>query len=306
MNEEKKQCILIVDDSKVSLKTLAAIFMDEWRIKVALDGHEALRIADSEDQPDLILLDISMPGMDGYETCRRLKASPTTKEIPVIFITGREETEDEEHGLTLGAIDYVVKPVHPAIIRIRVKNHLELKQLRDRLKEQTLVDGLTGLANRRRFDEQLKMEWNRAQRHGKPLALIMIDIDHFKRYNDSYGHLQGDDCLKAVAATLRGGARRLSDLVARWGGEEFVCLLPETESAQAAVIANEMRQGVQDLHLEHGDSETSPFVSVSLGLSVRVPQAKDKIETFIQEADKALYLAKRSGRNRLVVFGEKP
>lgn len=306
MNEERKQCILIVDDSKVSLKTLAAIFQDEWRIKIALDGQEALRIADSEDQPDLILLDITMPGMDGYEICRRLKASPTTKDIPVIFITGREETEDEEQGLTLGAIDYVVKPVHPAIIRIRVKNHLELKQLRDRLKAQTLVDGLTGLANRRRFDEQLKMEWSRAQRHGKPLSLIMIDIDHFKRYNDRYGHLQGDDCLKAVAATLRGGARRLSDLVARWGGEEFACLLPETQGAQAAVIAGEMRQAVQDLQLKHEDSGTSPLVSVSLGLSVRIPQAKDTVETFIQEADKALYLAKRSGRNRLVVFGEKP
>jgi diguanylate cyclase (GGDEF)-like protein len=306
MSEEKKQCILIVDDSKVSLKTLAAIFQDEWRIKIALDGHEALRIADSEDQPDLILLDISMPGMDGYETCRRLKASPTTKDIPVIFITGREETEDEEQGLTLGAIDYVVKPVHPAIIRIRVKNHLELKQLRDRLKEQTLVDGLTGLANRRRFDEHLKMEWNRAQRYGKALSLILIDIDHFKRYNDRYGHLGGDDCLKAVAGTLRVGARRLSDLVARWGGEEFACLLPETRLEQAAVIANEMRQAVQDMQLKHEDSETSPFVSVSLGLSVRIPQAKDTIESFIQEADKALYLAKRSGRNRLFVFGELP
>jgi diguanylate cyclase (GGDEF)-like protein len=306
MSEEKKQCILIVDDSKVSLKTLAAIFQDEWRIKIALDGHEALRIADSEDQPDLILLDISMPGMDGYETCRRLKASPTTKDIPVIFITGREETEDEEQGLTLGAIDYVVKPVHPAIIRIRVKNHLELKQLRDRLKEQTLVDGLTGLANRRRFDEHLKMEWSRAQRYGKTLSLILIDIDHFKRYNDRYGHLGGDDCLKAVAGTLRIGAKRSSDLVARWGGEEFACLLPETGREQAAVIASEMRQAVQDMELKHEDSETSPFVSVSLGLSVRIPQAKDTIETFIQEADKALYLAKRSGRNRLFVFGELP
>jgi diguanylate cyclase (GGDEF)-like protein len=305
MSEEKKQCILIVDDSRVSLKTLAAIFQDEWRIKIALDGQEALRIADSEDQPDLILLDISMPGMDGYETCRRLKASPTTRDIPVIFITGREETEDEEQGLTLGAIDYVVKPVHPAIIRIRVKNHLELKQLRDRLKEQTLIDGLTGLANRQRFDEQLKMEWNRAQRHSKPLSLLMIDIDHFKRYNDRYGHLEGDDCLKAVASALRGGARRLSDLVARWGGEEFACLLPDTDSGQAAVIANGMLKAVQDLQLKHEDSETSPFVSVSIGLSICIPQAKNKVETFIQEADKALYVAKRSGRNRLFVFGEK-
>jgi diguanylate cyclase (GGDEF)-like protein len=306
MSEEKKQCILIVDDSKLSLKTLAAIFQDEWRIKIALDGQEALRIADSEDQPDLILLDISMPGMDGYETCRRLKASPTTKDIPIIFITGREETEDEEKGLTLGAIDYVVKPVHPAIIRIRVKNHLELKQLRDRLKEQTLVDGLTGLANRRRFDEQLKMEWNRALRHGKTLSLVMIDIDYFKRYNDRYGHLGGDDCLKAVASTLRAGARRTSDLVARWGGEEFACLLPETGRDQAVIIADEMRHAVQGLQLKHEDSDTSPFVSVSLGLSIRIPQARDKIETFIQEADKALYLAKHSGRNRLFVFGEKP
>jgi diguanylate cyclase (GGDEF)-like protein len=299
MAEEKKSSILIVDDSRIIIKTLVSIFEKEYRIKIALDGYEALRIAESEDQPDIILLDITMPGMDGYETCRRLKQSPITKDIPVIFITGREDSEDEERGLILGAIDYVIKPIRPAIIMARVRNHLELKYLRDRLKEQTLVDGLTGLPNRRRFDEQLRAEWNRAQRHGKPLSILMIDIDFFKKYNDTYGHLGGDDCLKSVAAALLGQAKRGTDLMARWGGEEFSCLLPETTVDQAAAIAEGMRKAVQDLRIPHSDSSVSPHVSISLGLSSCVPSEGYTIPGLTKAADEALYKAKQQGRNRV-------
>ena len=299
MAEEKKSSILIVDDSRIIIKTLVSVFEKEYRIKIALDGYEALRIAESEDQPDIILLDITMPGMDGYETCRRLKLSPITKDIPVIFITGREDSEDEERGLLLGAIDYVLKPIRPAIIMARVRNHLELKYLRDRLKEQTLVDGLTGLPNRRRFDEQLKAEWNRAQRHGKPLSILMIDIDFFKKYNDTYGHLGGDDCLRSVAQALLGQAKRGTDLMARWGGEEFSCLLPETTADQAAAIAEGMRKAVQDLRIPHSDSTVSPHVSISIGLSSCVPSEGHTIPGLTKAADEALYKAKQQGRNRV-------
>jgi diguanylate cyclase (GGDEF)-like protein len=300
MHEKNKQTILIVDDSRVSVRTLASIFKDEWQIKIALDGHEAIRIAESEQQPDIILLDVMMPGMDGYEICARLKESTLTRDIPVIFITSREESEDEERGLQLGAIDYVIKPVHPAIIKARVRNHLELKRLRDRLKEQTLVDGLTGLANRRRFDGQLNAEWHRAQRYGKALTVLMMDIDFFKKYNDSYGHLVGDDCLKAVAEAVRMQARRSPDLVARWGGEEFSCLLPDTDSAQALAIGDQMRASVEALHIPHKASEISNWVTISLGAVSHIPKAGQDVQKLIQLADQALYQAKHAGRNRIV------
>ncbi len=299
MAEEKKPSILIVDDSRIIIKTLVSVFEKEYRIKIALDGYEALRIAESEEQPDIILLDITMPSMDGYETCRRLKESPATRDIPVIFITGREDSDDEERGLRLGAIDYVLKPIRPAIIMARVRNHLELKHLRDRLKEQTLVDGLTGLPNRRRFDEQLKAEWNRAHRHGKPLSILMIDIDFFKKYNDTYGHLGGDDCLKSVAQALLSQAKRGTDLMARWGGEEFACLLPETTADQAAAIAESMRKAVQDLRIPHSDSAVGPHVSISLGLASCVPSEGQTIPGLTKAADEALYTAKQQGRNRV-------
>jgi len=299
MSKILQQSILIVDDSKLIIKTLVSVFGGEYRIKVALDGFEAIRIAESDDQPDIILLDITMPGMDGYETCRRLKESPKTRDIPVLFITGRDESEDEERGLVLGAIDYVVKPIRPAIIRARVRNHLELKYLRDRLKEQSLVDGLTGLPNRRRFDEQLKSEWNRAKRHGTPLSLLMIDIDYFKKYNDTYGHLGGDDCLKSVAGCLLAQAKRSTDLMARWGGEEFAALLPETGIDQALAIAETMRLEVQSLRISHESSLVNPYVSISTGVASIVPSDDSSIDALIKSADEALYRAKQNGRNRV-------
>ncbi len=299
MTEVKQQCILIVDDSQLIIKTLVSVFGGEYRLKIALDGYGAIRIAESEDQPDIILLDITMPGMDGYETCLRLKESPKTRDIPVLFITGRDEPEDEERGLLLGAIDYVVKPIRPAIIKARVRNHLELKHLRDRLKEQSLVDGLTGLPNRRRFDEQLMAEWSRAKRHGTPLALLMIDIDYFKKYNDTYGHLGGADCLKSVASSLLAQVKRGSDLMARWGGEEFAGLLPETSMDQALAIAETMRVEVQALRIPHESSLVTPFVSISTGVASIAPSDGGSIEALIKSADEALYRAKQGGRNRV-------
>jgi len=193
----------------------------------------------------------------------------------------------------------VVKPIRPAIIRARVKNHLELKHLRDRLKEQSLVDGLTGLPNRRRFDEHLMAEWNRAKRHNTPLSLLMIDIDNFKKYNDTYGHLGGDDCLRSVALSLLAQARRGSDLMARWGGEEFAGLLPETGMDQALTIAENMRREVQSLRIPHESSAASPYVSISTGVAIVVPSDDGSIDGLIKSADEALYRAKQNGRNRV-------
>ena len=178
--------------------------------------------------PDLVLLDIKMPGMDGYEVCRRLKQHATTRDIPVIFVTALGEEEDETRGLDAGAIDYITKPVSPRILRARVRAHLSAKDAQDRLAELSRIDELTGIANRRRFDEMLALEWRRNLRQRMPLSLVMCDIDYFKAFNDSHGHVAGDRCLRCVAVAVAGAMRRPTDLPARYGGEEFAALLSAT------------------------------------------------------------------------------
>lgn len=298
----EKATILIVDDSKTNIMALAELLKDEWTIKVAANGKAALRIVDSNDPPDLILLDIMMPDMDGYEVCKRLKSKPETKDIPVIFVTAMDQMKDEEYGLSLGAIDYITKPISPPIVKIRVRNHLELKKYRDLLKENSMVDGLTGIPNRRRFDEALSTEWNRAVRYGSSLSLVMFDIDHFKLYNDTYGHLEGDECLKVVAKAAAGVPKRSTDIVARWGGEEFVCLLPDTDVEMAGRIAEEVRKTIEDLAIPHTSSLISDRVTVSVGVTTIIPDNNRKPMVLMEQADKALYQAKQSGRNRVCQY----
>jgi diguanylate cyclase (GGDEF)-like protein len=242
-----------------------------------------------------------MPDMDGYEVCRRLKANPATVDIPVIFLTAKNDESAETQGLELGAVDYVVKPFSVPIVRVRVRTHVELKRNRDQLLKLSACDGLTGIPNRRRFDEVYDLEWRRAARSGEELALIMIDIDHFKAYNDTLGHMAGDDCIRGVAAVLSRCVRRAADLVARYGGEEFVALLPSTDAAGGLSVAEEMRSAVQGLGLAHPGSPVGPHVTVSLGVAAGAPAASDagSKDRLIQRADSALYLAKTGGRNRV-------
>jgi diguanylate cyclase (GGDEF)-like protein len=197
-----------------------------------------------------------MPGMDGYEVCKHLKSHAATANIPVLFVSSRDEEEDGARGLSLGAIDYIVKPIRPSIVQARVRNHLDLKRSRDLLQRLTTQDHLTGISNRRRFDDFLDMEWRRAAREQAPISLIAIDIDHFKAYNDHYGHPGGDQCLIEVARTLATCVTRPCDLVARCGGEEFACVLPSTDSAGAASLAEQIRLGILAQALEHAQSGT--------------------------------------------------
>ncbi|MBU0935458.1 MAG: diguanylate cyclase [Spirochaetes bacterium] len=298
MFDTLKQTILIVDDSQDNVRILAKLFANEFNVKIALNGQEAIRIAETEPQPDIILLDVMMPELDGYQICRYLKEGALTREIPIVFITAMDQEQDEEYGLELGAIDYILKPIKPAIVRARIRNQLELKRLRDILRSQSMLDGLTGLANRRRFDEAMYSEWHRALRHQQALGLILIDIDFFKNYNDRYGHLAGDDCLKAVSQALKANIRRAHDLVARWGGEEFICLLPDATLETTLRIAEQVRQAVEKMQLEHKASVTLPVVTISLGAVATVPADDQTIEGFIQKADEALYRAKAEGKNR--------
>ncbi|WP_255412101.1 diguanylate cyclase [Desulfonatronum sp. SC1] len=209
--------ILVVDDEPVNIELIADIFDRDHEILFAVNGEQALKVA-AASIPDVILLDVMLPGMDGFEVCARLKADALTRDIPVIFITGLGDTAAETKGLELGAMDYIAKPINPPVVRMRVGNQIELKRARDQLARLASTDGLTGLANRRRFDETLAQENARHVRSRERVTLIMLDIDHFKLFNDTYGHVRGDECLRSVAGVLKAALHRATDLAARYGG----------------------------------------------------------------------------------------
>lgn len=298
---KEKATILIVDDQPLNLKILGNILKSEYDIKVTTTGEEAIKISTGNNPPDLILLDIMMPGTDGYEVCKKLKKMEITRDIPIIFVTGKSDETDEELGLSLGAIDYITKPFSIPIIKARIKNHLELKYFKERIRESSMIDGLTNIANRKKFNERINLEWYRSKRHQDPLSLIMLDIDFFKKYNDEYGHLAGDECLKKVAETIQSSCKRSTDLVARWGGEEFACVLPSTNLSQAKEIAEEIRKNIMKLQIPHKKSEISDIVTVSSGVS-EINYKEKTMEILIEKADKALYNAKSNGRNRVSIL----
>lgn len=294
-----KSRILIVDDEPVNIKYLLGILREEpsYEIFVATNGKKALEIAGSK-KLDLILLDIIMPDVDGYEVCRQLKKQPHTQSIPVIFITALGSEIDEGKGFEMGAVDYIAKPLHPIVVKARVKTHLQLKKQNDVLKKLSFSDGLTGLFNRSYLDQYIFAEWNRSKRSQSAIAMIMADIDYFKPFNDGYGHLAGDECLKKVARSLGAALTRDSDVCCRYGGEEFVTLLPETNLDGALIVANKQLQNVRELAHPHAYSKVSKSVTVSLGVASLVPQQYDNNhEVLISMADSALYQAKNAGRN---------
>ncbi|WP_029010314.1 diguanylate cyclase [Azospirillum halopraeferens] len=292
-----RPAILVVDDVPSNVQVLSRILKDEYDIYFATDGSRALELVESR-VPDLVLLDIMMPGMDGYEVCRRIKTNPATRDIPVIFVSARGEVEDETRGLEAGAIDFITKPMSPPIVKARVRNHILLKRQADTLRQLSFLDGLTGIANRRRFDEVLESEWRRCARSRAPLSAIMIDVDHFKTFNDLCGHHAGDVCLRAIARTLAGQVHRPGDLMARYGGEEFVCLLPETDAEGAARVAEALRAAVEAAAIPHPDSPAAPCVTVSLGHATLVPEPGRSPGRLLALADEYLYAAKKAGRNR--------
>lgn len=290
--------ILIVDDEPASIELIANLFRDQYEILFALSGERALEIA-ANARPDLILLDVMLPGMDGFSICARLKADPLTKAIPVLFITGRDDSAAETRGLELGAMDYITKPINPLVLKARVRNQIELKQARDQLAELATTDGLTGIANRRRFDQVLAHEHARHVRSGARLGLMMLDIDHFKAFNDTYGHVLGDDCLSAVAQVLERTLKRATDLVARYGGEEFACILIDDPAAAGTLqIAEALRANVAALNYPHISSSTADHVTISLGVITACCSQRTTPSLLIQQADEQLYKAKASGRNR--------
>ncbi len=295
--ESPKGKILIIDDEPVICNMLAAVLETDYEIFSADDSFEGLRIA-REESPDLILLDINMPVFDGHELCSLMKADPATKPIPLIFITALSTPEGETKGLEAGAADYITKPINPSIVLARVKIQIEVKQQRDYLQKLSTIDSLTGVANRRWFDDYLEREWRRCQRDQKPLSLLMFDIDCFKLYNDHYGHVAGDECLIKVAQLLHAVPHRGGDLLARIGGEEFAAILPDTPFEYLDFLAEKFRASVENAALPHDYSHAAKIITVSIGGSTIIPDKQSNRVDFLKKADEQLYVAKKLGRNQ--------
>ncbi len=321
-----KTNILIVDDRPENLLVLESLLDNiNCSILKATSGNEALSLM-LDHEIALVLLDVQMPDMDGFEVAELMRGSEKTRYIPIIFVTAiSKEQKCIFKGYEVGAVDYLFKPIEPIILQSKVRVFLELHNQKFVIKEQaellemkvnelielkednnrleylSVCDGLTGISNRRNFDQYMEKSWKNAMRTGKPISLIMADIDFFKAYNDNYGHLQGDECLKTVARTISYNVKRPNDLVARYGGEEFAVILPDIESDGAMVVAEEIRKSVINSSLKHEYSKVSDFVTLSLGVTTITPNQTNTITSFINAADKALYSAKEGGRNKTVL-----
>ncbi|MCT7574959.1 diguanylate cyclase [Aliarcobacter butzleri] len=300
--EHKKPTILIVDDMTTNLLLLSDLLKDDYNIKISKSGTKALEILNAPNDIDLVLLDIEMPDINGYEVCKELKNNNKTKNLPIVFITAKNSEEDEEFALNLGAIDYITKPFSKAILKLRLKNHLELKLKTDLLEQLSMYDGLTNIRNRRFFDEAFETTFLEIKRENKNLAVMMIDIDFFKPYNDNYGHGKGDEALKKVAFAFQSTIKRPTDLVARYGGEEFVILLKDIDKPGLETVAKNLLEAVRDLKITHDFSKVANFITVSIGISYyNTNKDITKIELLIK-ADETLYKVKNSGRNNFSIL----
>jgi diguanylate cyclase (GGDEF)-like protein len=290
--------LLLIEDEAAHVDLLTDLFSDQYEVRSARDGLTALQMASAK-TPDMILLDIMLPDIDGYEVCRRMKREPRTSHVPIIFTTGRDNATDEVKGLELGAVDYIRKPINPAITRARVDNQLRLKQARDESHRLARTDALTGLANRRHFDERLAYEYARHGRSGTEFSLVLIEIDYFKLYKYKYGYLRGDDCLRQVSRAITAGMVRATDMLARFGGQEFVLLLPETGLDGALVFAEKMRKRINNLALPNNYSTVADHVTASFGVVGARDASDHLVRDIIEQANKQLHAAKANGRDRV-------
>jgi diguanylate cyclase (GGDEF)-like protein len=308
--------VLVVDDNRVNVGLLTGILQKRhYAVRNATEGQQALDLMRAA-PAEIVLLDIRLPGMDGYEICRQLKADPRTRDIPVIFVSALDDGLDKARAFEVGGVDYVAKPFSAAEVVARVENQLKLSRLQRQMTQKnteleranrmlqslSYLDALTGIPNRRHFDELLDQEWRRALRDDSSMCVILIDVDLFKAFNDNYGHQSGDDCLKHVAVEVSGVLRRGGDLAARYGGEEFGVVLPGTEAPGGVLVAEDIRRRVEGLKIAHKGSPHH-VVTISLGMKAVRPGPQDTPESLLAAADRALYRAKELGRNRLVTDG---
>jgi diguanylate cyclase (GGDEF)-like protein len=296
-----KDCILIVDDSPFIINKLIKILQDEYTVISAFSGKDALKFLELHNI-DLILLDLVLPDLSGYDVCKQLKNNYKTRNIPVIFISNKGEIDDQLNGFELGAIDYMVKPLLEPILKAKIKNYLKIKNRNDQLETLSLVDELTNIANRRCFNKVLNREWKHALRKHDFLSLLFIDIDFFKAYNDCYGHSAGDHCLQQIAKALKKSLHRANDTAARYGGEEFTVILPATNIAGAVEVAQNISNNIADLKIPHVMSKINSYVTVSIGVIAMIPATTFNCIDFINKADMAMYKSKKNGRNRITIM----
>ncbi len=297
---KKRPKILIVDDQVANIKIMQNVFDGDYELFFALNGTDALTLC-LNNPPDIVLLDIEMGEMNGLVVCEKLKRDPETANIPVIFVTSHDSIQQESACWQAGGVDFIHKPINVVTTKHRVTTHLKLKEQSDLLLQLAFQDGLTQLANRRYFDQNLEKEWLRGIRSKSPIALTMIDIDHFKQFNDFYGHQEGDDCLRQVAQALRIAINRPDDMVARYGGEEFCCLLPNTDIKGAELVASNIKTAVNNLAIPHKKSSVSDRVTLSMGVAVMTPDHTNQACELIKNADELLYQAKNSGRSTIAL-----
>ena len=295
----ENQTILVVDDQTLNLQLLKNVLI-EYTVTLAETGEKALKMLEKDNLPDLILLDIIMPGMNGHEIIKIIKENDRTRNIPVIFITGLDSVEDEEEGFNLGAVDYIVKPFNPAIVRARVRNTLRFRNQQKLLEKMAHIDALTEIPNRRNFNLTLEKEFKSALRNKKWLTHIMIDVDQFKHYNDSYGHAKGDEVLVEIAKTMQSCLKRPCDFLARYGGEEFAVILPDTDGAAERKVAETIRQTVNTINIKHQKPQGDSWITISLGGHSLMPVQNSDLYLLLEKADACLYRAKNNGRNCVV------
>jgi len=299
-----KNTLLIIDDDSINISVLRNILDKEYDVYVEKDGLSGIERA-KELSPDLILLDIVMPAMSGFEVMSKLKNENLTRYIPVIFVTGLANTKDEERGFILGAADYINKPFSASVVKMRVRNQIRIINQMRQIEKLSVTDTLTGTGNRRYFDDQLNQEWHRAIRQQSSFGLIILDIDNFKNLNDTYGHLNGDIVLATLSKVIKLGFSRVTDKLARWGGEEFALILPDTSSAGTKKVAEKVRILIENNKFMLEDGKIIK-VTVSIGVHSVMPQYNGEytIPMFISDADAALYHAKRTGKNCVVAFSD--
>lgn len=331
--ESEPPLILVVDDEKMMRILLRrALEKDGYRVAEATDGQQCLETFQLL-KPDLVLLDAMMPIVDGFTCCAQLQSLQNENEdaqkkllysegeslensdwemrsggTPVLIVTGLEDSESVDRAFEVGATDYITKPIHWAVLRQRVRRAIEQAQLykyleaaNQELKRLACLDALTQVPNRRSFDDTINREWRRMMRDGKPLSLILCDVDFFKAFNDTYGHIAGDICLQKVASAIKEAVQRPADLVARYGGEEFAVILPNSSAAGAVHVAQKMRAKLAALKIDHPKSEVSQYVTLSLGIASIIPTVNSHPTILVDAADKALYEAKAIGRDRVML-----
>ncbi len=305
--------VLVVEDSKVTMKVLCNYLARMGVVPLTADSGALAIDLYHREKPDVILLDAQLPDIDGFDVALKIRAMEKIEDwTAIIFLTSMTKDEDLERGIEVGGDDYLLKPISEVVLKAKLKAMLRLvemqralvhvtEQLNEanaKLQRLSATDGLTGIANRRMYDELAIREWRRCERMKKPLALVMIDVDHFKLFNDKYGHQVGDECLKAIAAQVGKAAPRATDLAARYGGEEFILVLGETDTDGAKWIANRLRQQVSDLKIPHY-ATSSRHVTISCGVAAVIPEGKYSLDVLLKSADHALYQAKETGRDRV-------